>query len=54
MFLVYGQIGSTADFIDKAATASSVSRRPYAIRCGVGPEVPSRQWLYDVLTRIRA
>lgn len=54
MLSTYGQIDTAEDFIDKAATASSVSGKAYEVRCGTGPQLPSRQWLYDALNRIRA
>lgn len=46
-------IGSAEDFIDKAATKSSLSGKPYKIRCG-SEEVESGQWLREVLARYRA
>jgi Family of unknown function (DUF5329) len=48
-----GQINTAEDFIEKAATKSSLSGRPYQIRCGGGEAVTSNQWLRDVLTRYR-
>ena len=50
----YGQIATAEAFIDKAATASSLSGQAYAVRCGTGPVISSRQWLYEALARIRA
>ena len=50
---MYGQIATAEAFIDKAATASSVSGRAYEVRCGAGPVISSRQWLYETLARIR-
>jgi hypothetical protein len=47
-------IGSAEDFIDKAATKSSMSGKPYKIRCGSGEEVESGQWFHQVLVRYRA
>lgn len=47
-------IGSAEDFIAKAATKSSMSGKPYRIRCGTGAEVESGPWLRDVLVRFRA
>ncbi len=41
------------DFIDKAATRSSMSGEPYAIRCGESPPVPSDEWLRARLQAIR-
>jgi len=47
------QISTAEDFIDRAATRSSLSGRPYAVRCnGVAP-VTNNQWLREVLARYR-
>ncbi len=48
------QINSAEDFIDKAASASSFTRRPYQVRCGGGQPVSSAQWLTEALARFRA
>jgi len=48
------QIGTAEDFIEKAATRSSLSGRPYAIRCGDGIIVTTNQWLRDELARLRS
>lgn len=54
-FLVtLGMIDTTQDFIDKAATKSSLSDQPYEIRCGRGASVPSSIWLRNELARYRA
>jgi hypothetical protein len=47
-------IGSTEDFIDRAATASSVSGEKYQVRCRPSPAVPSGAWLRAELERFRA
>jgi hypothetical protein len=47
-------IGTTEQFIERAATRSSFSGQDYAVRCGDGPTVSSRQWLLDRLARHRA
>lgn len=47
-------IGSAEDFIDKAATKSSLSGKPYKLRCNDGLEVESGPWLHHVLARYRA
>jgi len=44
------QINSAEDFIDRAATKSSLSGLAYQIRCKGSTAVPSGQWLYDALT----
>ena len=48
-----GRINSAEEFIDKAATSSSLSGRPYQVRCGGGEPIASSQWLRDVLSRYR-
>lgn len=47
------QINTVEDFIEKAATRSSLSGRPYEVRCGGGEAVPSNRWLRDEMTRYR-
>jgi hypothetical protein len=47
-------IGTAEDFIDKAATKSSLSGKPYKIRCGDGIEVESGPWLHQMLGQYRA
>jgi hypothetical protein len=47
-------IRDTEDFIDLAATKSSLSGREYAIKCEGLAEVSSRRWLTDVLISYRA
>ena len=42
------------DFIDRAATKSSLSGQDYAIKCEGIAEMSSRQWLTDVLVAYRA
>jgi hypothetical protein len=46
-------INTTEDFIDKAATESSISGQPYEVRCKGGATVRSNQWLRDELARFR-
>ena len=41
-------------FIERAATASSMSGKPYEVRCGTAQPVPSGRWLGDELQRYRA
>ena len=48
------QINTTEDFIERAATESSLSGQSYKVRCHGSATVPSKQWLRDELTRIRA
>ena len=47
-------LGSTEDFISKAATASSVSGEAYQIRCGTQAPIASATWLTAELKRIRS
>jgi uncharacterized protein DUF5329 len=47
-------IDTTKDFIDKAATQSSLSGQPYEVRCGSDLPMPSSLWLNNELARYRA
>jgi hypothetical protein len=49
-----GTVQSAEQFIELAASRSSVSGRPYQVRCGGEGAVDSRQWLGEQLSRIRA
>jgi hypothetical protein len=51
---VKGLIGGTDDFIDRAATKSSLSGHDYAIKCEGIAEMSSRQWLTNLLVAYRA
>ena len=46
-------INTTEDFIERAATESSISGQPYEVSCNGGTMVTSSQWLLDELTRFR-
>lgn len=46
-------IQTTEQFIEGAASQSSLSGKPYMIKCGV-TETTSQQWLRDKLTALRA
>jgi hypothetical protein len=46
-------VGTTEDFIVGAATQSSVSGKPYHVRCGK-QQMPSAQWMTDQLKQLRA
>jgi hypothetical protein len=48
-----GLIGSSADFIERAATRSSVSNREYAIKCEGSATVSSHAWLTELLVHYR-
>jgi Family of unknown function (DUF5329) len=47
------QIETAEQFIDKAATESSLSGQAYMVRCNGGAALTSRQWLRDELARLR-
>lgn len=47
------QINTAEDFIEKAATRSSLSGQPYEVRYGGGEAVTTNRWLCDELTRYR-
>ena len=49
-----GRIDTTKDFIDKAATESSLSGQPYEIRCRGDLPMASSLWLSNELARYRA
>jgi hypothetical protein len=46
-------VHTTEQFIDRAASQSSLSGRPYEIRCNGGAAVTSGQWLRDKLAQFR-
>jgi hypothetical protein len=50
----YGQIRTADDFIDKAATKSSLTGIAYKVRCAGGQELSSYQWLRDALALYRS
>jgi len=47
-------VDTTEQFIDRAASESSLSGKPYRIRCAGGAAVNSRQWLHEKLVQLRA
>ncbi|GLK65272.1 hypothetical protein F8A10_12290 [Paracoccus kondratievae] len=49
-----GKLTSTEQFIDLAASKSSVSGKPYLIQCGSDPEQASRAWLLQKLKALRS
>jgi|SRR5580700_4164126 hypothetical protein len=51
--IALGRVVTATDFIEKAATKSSLSGRPYLIRCTGGAPVPTNQWLREALERYR-
>jgi Family of unknown function (DUF5329) len=48
-----GGLVTATEFIEKAATKSSMSGRPYLIRCAGSEPVPTNQWLHEALERYR-
>jgi hypothetical protein len=49
-----GQVQSTEQFIELAASSSSVSGQPYLVKCGSGTPVSSGTWLRSQLQVMRA
>lgn len=49
-----GAVTSTERFIDLAASRSSMTGRPYQVRCGVSPAMPSGVWFTRELAKLRA
>jgi hypothetical protein len=47
-------IASADEFIDKGASSSSFSGKPYKIKCGTSAEVASGPWFHEALRRFRA
>ena len=47
-------VDSTEQFIERAATQSSLTGQAYLVRCKGGPTISSKQWLSDELTHMRA
>ena len=48
-----GLVTSAETFIERAATESSASGKPYSVKCGDAAAVPSAAWLRDELQRFR-
>lgn len=49
-----GMVRSTEQFIELAATSSSMSGEPYRVRCGNGAPVQSRMWLLSQVQAMRS
>jgi len=47
------QIKTAEDFIEKAASQSSMSGQPYQIKCGGGAVMSTNQWFSEALARYR-
>jgi Family of unknown function (DUF5329) len=48
-----GLIDSTEQFIDRAASESSISGKPYLVKCSVSPPIKSSVWFKNELRRFR-
>lgn len=48
------QVQGSEQFIDVAASASSISGKNYLVKCGTEPAVPSAQWLKGQLQQMRS
>lgn len=48
-----GLVDTTEDFIDRVATASSMSGKPYQVKCDGREQVSSAEWLTAELQRLR-
>jgi len=49
-----GMVQTTEQFIERAASGSSMSGQPYLVRCGNGAPVQSGQWLRSQLQDMRS
>ena len=49
-----GLVTSTESFIELAATKSSMSGKPYQVRCGNASPVSSHSWFTNKLTALRS
>ena len=49
-----GDIGSAEEFVDKAASVSSITGRAYTVACGSDPARPTGEWLRALLLGHRA
>lgn len=54
MLAANSRVSTAEEFIEGAATRSSLSGRPYLVRCVDGKIVTSNQWLRDALMRYRS
>jgi uncharacterized protein DUF5329 len=53
-YLLKKGLATTAEhFIERAATESSASGKPYSVKCGDAAAVPSAEWLRAELQRFR-
>jgi len=49
-----GVVSCTEDVIERAGSRSSLSGKPYQIKCGDSVPVPSGEWLREELQRFRS
>ncbi len=49
-----GMVQSTEQFIELAASGSSMTGQPYLVRCGNGAPVKSRAWLLSQMKAMRS
>ena len=49
-----GAVASAEQFIERAATKSSVTGQTYLVKCGGKPPLPSSEWLVFQLQDVRA
>ncbi len=49
-----GMVSSAEDFITRAASESSISHKPYLVKCSTNPAVKSGPWLKSELIRYRS
>jgi hypothetical protein len=49
-----GAVTSAEQFIELAASASSMSGQPYLVKCGSAAPVESKAWLLSELQRVRS
>jgi hypothetical protein len=49
-----GLVTNAESFIERAATESSMSGKPYSVKCGAAAAVASASWLHTELANFRA
>ncbi len=52
-FAKKGRVNSSEDFINRCASKSEISGKPYMVKCGDGSPLSVGQWLSDELQRYR-
>jgi len=50
----HDRVATAEEFIEQAATKSSLTGRPYLLRCGRSKVVTSEEWLRAALARLRS